>query len=363
MSFYTRLTRVLIFTLIILCKEASAQLAPCTSIDTIVYIDFGTANNFHGNEIIKFGNYRKDENNYPRGGHFIFSPITYHGYSGRWITLTEDRTPGDEAGNMMLVNAAETPGDFLTFSAKKLQPGSYELSLYAINLFLSNVCTPIQPNFKFVVQTPNGKVLAKHNTGTLQPQEQPAWLSYNIPFTLTNAETDIFVRLQNINPGGCANDFGIDDITLTACITPQITKAEQQEEKAFIQKDTLKKLPPAVNPLTKRMNPIVKKIETDSAELLIELYDNGEIDGDTVSVYHNNKLILSRAQVSARPITLRIKVDKDQPHHELVMVAENLGSIPPNTALLIINANGKKYETFISTDQQKNAKLIIELKR
>ena len=96
--------------------------------------------------------------------------------------------------------------------------------------------------------------------------------------------------------------------------------------------------------------------------MMIDLYDNGEIDGDTVSIYHNNELIISRAGLSDKPIHFQIKVDAMQPHHELVMVANNLGSIPPNTSVMIITVNDKRYEVHISSSEQKNAKVVIDLK-
>jgi hypothetical protein len=54
-------------------------------------------------------------------------------------------------------------------------------------------------------------------------------------------------------------------------------------------------------------------------------------------------------------------IDAMDPHHELVMVADNLGSIPPNTSLMVVTANNKRYEIFISSSEQKNAKIILDL--
>jgi len=45
------------------------------------------------------------------------------------------------------------------------------------------------------------------------------------------------------------------------------------------------------------------------------------------------------------------------------MVADNLGEIPPNTSVMIINAAGVRYEVFISSTEQRNAKVVIELKK
>ena len=107
---------------------------------------------------------------------------------------------------------------------------------------------------------------------------------------------------------------------------------------------------------------MVKQLETEAGEIRLELYDNGEIDGDTVSIYHNNVLLISQARLSQKPITFRVNVNAANPYHELVMVAENLGSIPPNTSVMIITAGTKRYQVFISSTEQKNAKVVLNLK-
>jgi hypothetical protein len=108
---------------------------------------------------------------------------------------------------------------------------------------------------------------------------------------------------------------------------------------------------------------LASKIETETGEIKINLYDNGEIDGDTVSIYHNNKIIKSHMRLSDKPVSFTIEVNPDQPHHELIMVAENLGSIPPNTSVMLITTASNRYELFISSSEQKNAKVVLDLKR
>ena len=44
------------------------------------------------------------------------------------------------------------------------------------------------------------------------------------------------------------------------------------------------------------------------------------------------------------------------------MVAENLGSIPPNTALIVVYAGNKRYELFSSASLEENAVLVFEYK-
>lgn len=114
--------------------------------------------------------------------------------------------------------------------------------------------------------------------------------------------------------------------------------------------------------IKERENPLVRKIVTGSPDILIQIYDNGEIDGDTITVYDNNEIIADSRRLTGKPITLNIKADINNSHHEFVMVADNLGSIPPNTALMVITTDGKRYELFISSDETKNAKVIIEYK-
>lgn len=145
-----------------------------------------------------------------------------------------------------------------------------------------------------------------------------------------------------------------DTIVKIVPVVPPINKPSQQ--------DIIKKQIPVPNVLKERDNPLVKKITTNSSDILVELYDNGEIDGDTITVYDNNEVIAYRKGLTKKALTLNIKATPDNPVHEIVMVANNLGTIPPNTALMIVTTNGKHYELFVSSDEKKNAKVVIEFK-
>jgi peptidoglycan hydrolase-like protein with peptidoglycan-binding domain len=121
-----------------------------------------------------------------------------------------------------------------------------------------------------------------------------------------------------------------------------------------------KKLVPVPEVIKTRSNPLVKTIITNLPDIQVELYDNGDVDGDTITVYDNNQVIAWKKGLTDRPITLNIKADANTPIHELVMVADNLGTIPPNTALMVVTTGGKRYQVFISSDTQKNAKVVID---
>ncbi|MBD0295476.1 MAG: hypothetical protein ICV84_09820 [Flavisolibacter sp.] len=99
----------------------------------------------------------------------------------------------------------------------------------------------------------------------------------------------------------------------------------------------------------------VPELEVDTGTLRLDFYDNAIIDGDSISVYANNKLIVSHQRLNLQPITVYITIDLATPFQEIEMVAENLGSIPPNTALLIVTAGTKQYKLSLSSTEQKSA--------
>jgi hypothetical protein len=106
--------------------------------------------------------------------------------------------------------------------------------------------------------------------------------------------------------------------------------------------------------LKSRENVLLKTLTVNHTSIEIRIYDDGAIDNDTVSVYYDNKLLISKARLSDLPITVKIPVEPSDKPHQLVMVAENLGDIPPNTSLLVVSDGEKKYEERIISNEQKN---------
>jgi hypothetical protein len=119
---------------------------------------------------------------------------------------------------------------------------------------------------------------------------------------------------------------------------------------------------PVIDVLINRENKLTAKLVVDVQEVNIEFYDNGEIDNDTISVYKDNKPAILNGRLSTNPIILNLKFDAVNTFYEIICVAENLGDIPPNTALMVINYGRKREEVFLTSDERKNAKVIIEYK-
>jgi hypothetical protein len=121
----------------------------------------------------------------------------------------------------------------------------------------------------------------------------------------------------------------------------------------------LKKLTPVIPPIAdpnfeRRSADVLKTIEIGSNNFKVDLYDNGSVDGDSVSLFYNGKLILSHKMLSEKPISLTLDATTDYAINELTMYANNLGSIPPNTALMVITDGEKRYEVRISSDLKKS---------
>lgn len=106
--------------------------------------------------------------------------------------------------------------------------------------------------------------------------------------------------------------------------------------------------------LEKRKTQVLKTIEVENRYVKVDLYDNGEIDGDSISLFYNKKLLFSNKKLSDKAISLNLQIDEDGTNNELVMYAENLGSIPPNTALMIVTDGPNRYEVRITSDLEKS---------
>ena len=104
----------------------------------------------------------------------------------------------------------------------------------------------------------------------------------------------------------------------------------------------------------KRSSDVLKTIEIEGEDFKVDLYDNGIVDGDSISLFYNGNLILSHKRLSEKPISLTLDATTDKAINELIMYADNLGTYPPNTALMVVNDGDKRYEVRISSDLKKS---------
>ncbi len=115
--------------------------------------------------------------------------------------------------------------------------------------------------------------------------------------------------------------------------------------------------------IEKRVTKSDQSLYFESDSLLLTLYDNGEVDGDTVTVLMNGNIIFSKAGLTTIANSKTVYITPDMDSVKLVMYAENLGSIPPNTGLLIVNDGEKRYEVRFTADLKTNAGIVFRRKK
>ncbi|HVZ24633.1 MAG TPA: hypothetical protein VG842_01175, partial [Sediminibacterium sp.] len=106
-----------------------------------------------------------------------------------------------------------------------------------------------------------------------------------------------------------------------------------------------------------------KDLEVVHDSLRLELYDNGEIDYDSVSLFLNDRPVLPKSMLTHRAIRLTIHLDTTITDNELSMFAENLGLIPPNTAAMILYDGNIRHEIILTSDLNKTATIRIRRKK
>jgi hypothetical protein len=118
-------------------------------------------------------------------------------------------------------------------------------------------------------------------------------------------------------------------------------------------------LPPAMQTNEERFTSRTKILQNvipvkgDSIEL--RFYDNAEIDGDSIAVFLNGRLLKEHILLAEEAFIMKIALSDLQSDNELVMVAENLGSIPPNTSLMVAIVDEKRYEAHLQSTEGSSA--------
>ena len=238
-----------------------------------------------------------------------------------YSTSAKDSSAGCGKGSIFLHRVAESDFHVEPLLEKK----ENELLAHKKTETPTKKTTPpatVSPSGKSAVATT--KTPAKTNSSTTTPKKHPA------PLTSSTQTT----ALQKPDTQ-----------------TPDQTQIGGDNTAKIIQPATPTLIPEV---LRTRTNALLKTISVNHNVVELRIYDDGAIDNDTVSVYYDNQLIISKARLSDQPIITHITVEPSDHPHQLVMVAENLGDIPPNTSLLVVNDGEKRYEERIISNEQKN---------
>lgn len=225
------------------------------------------------------------------------------------------------------------------------------------------------------VATQEAPLVKTHQQVTIPAGQNKA---NNTPVTKTNAPVSNAVTKNNAAP---KNEVIVSAPvkTNTDVINNSIAekKISRPDEMAGSGKTIVTPIP--LNPETKnptldvtlkaaiiagRKSEFSQVVNFKSDSLQVSLYDNGEIDGDTVSVFMNGEVIWAKQGLKSSAIrkTIYLASGKDD-EFTLVLFAENLGKYPPNTGLLVVRDGDDVYNLRFSSDFEKNTGIVFRRKK
>ena len=265
------------------------------------------------------------------------------------------------------------------------------------------------------VETLKGSLITRFSSGIIEQRSSFEWQELLVDFTHPPGENGVMLRFENTIPGGCGNDFAMDDIRLVMCKEPvdmPVTKKAEmnlepvkepelpeevrlreiraeidaenrrkaavqaeiealEKKRAALMAEEVKVAPETKEAPTKmknwnlRNNTLVKEvIISKPGKITLSLYDADQVDGDTVSVLVNGKVVLKSIGLLETPVKAVVELSADQMEADVLLVAENLGKTPPNTARLVVyTEGGRREEVTIRTGPENNALLKLRLKR
>jgi hypothetical protein len=142
-------------------------------------------------------------------------------------------------------------------------------------------------------------------------------------------------------------------VTITPATINEIpvVKLNEVMEKKLIQK------------FEQRQNTYGKDIEIESDSIRISFYDNGDVDGDVISIFLNKTPVMAQQPLTERALNIYLSLDSLKEFNEISMLAENLGKFPPNTALMVVTDGIKRHEVYLSSSLKQNASIRFKRKK
>lgn len=114
---------------------------------------------------------------------------------------------------------------------------------------------------------------------------------------------------------------------------------------------------------TARKKTFALEIPVEGDSIQIRFYDNAEIDGDSISLFLNDKMIFTHVRLSDKPYTITLPVKELGTVTALTMVAENLGAIPPNTSYMVAIVGNKRYDAQLASTENSSAMIRLRKKQ
>ncbi|TWI83001.1 hypothetical protein IQ13_1107 [Lacibacter cauensis] len=226
-------------------------------------------------------------------------------------------------------------------------------------------------------QTITQKDIIKNNAtvGATKPKPTDVAVNQNKPSAQTQPQSTTVNKPQTSQPVANNTNAAINKPNTQPVDQKPVTPVAPTQQQTsistigttIVENTSGKPVPPSKQPvinnpvLVTRQIEIIDALELSGDSVILSLYDNGEIDGDTVSVFLNNELLLSKIGLTANAFKKTIPINNGETI-QLTLFAENLGRIPPNSGLLVITTNNERYQVHFTSTLNKNASVVLRRK-
>ncbi len=215
-------------------------------------------------------------------------------------------------------------------------------------------------------QKPDGDV---HLDKVQTPLFKDEWDFVIENYTLGANDPDLIDSLSTIPQGTTIVEKPVEtNIEKTKTVSQPLIKNEEPVKKEVIRVPVTKQenkmetnitAPTIEQKFTGREKVFTKEIPLTGDSIKLFFYDNAEIDGDSISLFLNGKLIFEHILLTDKAYTVKLSVSELQESNELIMVAENLGAIPPNTSYMVALVGDKRYDAQLASTENSSAMIKL----
>lgn len=99
-------------------------------------------------------------------------------------------------------------------------------------------------------------------------------------------------------------------------------------------------------------------VEVSSPNIRLRIWDNGTVDGDVATIFLNGKRILKSHRVSKRKVVIPVSLSDE--NNILVLHAEDLGDIVPNTVAVSVDDGKREQVIIISSNLNQSGAILIK---
>ena len=108
---------------------------------------------------------------------------------------------------------------------------------------------------------------------------------------------------------------------------------------------------------TGRQMKVARVIEVQKPNLKIRVWDNGVVDGDVATLFLNGERILNQHRVTKRKVGINVTLKEED--NFLVLHAEDLGDIPPNTVAISIDDGVREQVLILNSNLQESGAVLV----